>query len=134
MSNKITHFLSIIVLFSLLIATGCGQPKIIGKVVFSDDLSPLPNGTVIFHGDKHIARGYIADGNYVLESLKKNDGLPRGQYRISIKETQINIGPASLPVYKNVIDVKYESPATSGLTLDVQKSQTFDIKVDRFPE
>ena len=134
MSNKAISIFTFILLLSTLLVTGCGQPKVSGKVVFSDDQSPVTHGVVIFHGDNHIARGYIADGKYVMESLKKNDGLPPGKYRIAIKETQVNIGPDALPVYKNLIDKKYESPDTSGLSLNVTKSQTFDIQVDRFVE
>ena len=134
MPNKIVSLFAFAILFSMVIASGCGQPKINGKVVFSDDESPVTQGVVIFHGDHGIARGEIQkDGRFVVSSIKKNDGLPPGKYRISIKETQIDISGGGLPTYKNVIDKKYESPDTSGLTLDVQKSQTFDIKVERFP-
>ena len=133
MSNKRAPIFLITVLFSLLITTGCGQPKISGKVVYSDDQSPVTQGVVIFHDGNNIARGPIqSNGRYAVESLKKNDGLPPGMYKISIKETQVNISEADLPVYQNMIDKKYESPDTSGLSLNVTKSQTFDIQVERF--
>jgi len=135
MSNKTVSFFTAFVLFSLLLVIGCGQPKISGKVIYSDDQSPVTHGTVMFHGSHGVARGIIqSDGRYVIESIKKNDGLPKGEYKISIKETQVNIGPEALPVYKNLIDKKYESPDTSDLFLNVTKSQTFDIQVDRFQE
>ena len=134
MSNKAVSFFTSIVLFSLLIVTGCGNPKVRGKVVFSDDQSPVSHGVVVFHGNGYIARGYINNGEYAMESIKKNDGLPPGEYKISVKETQIKMGPENLPTFKNVIDKKYENPDTSGLTLNVTKSQNFDIQVDRVKE
>jgi hypothetical protein len=137
MSNRIVPFFAFALLFSLLIAAGCGQPKISGKVVFSDDQSPVTKGVVMFHGDHGVARGDIQpDGSFVVSSLKQNDGLPPGKYSISIKETQINLTPRGqgLPNYKNVIDKKYANQNTSGLILNVTKSQSFDIQVDRFVE
>ena len=124
---------TLIPIFLLLLVVGCGQPKINGKVVFSDDKSPVPHGIVIFHEGNRIARGMIqSDGSYVMGSLTQKDGLPVGTYKVSIKETQVNISETSLPIYKNVIDNKYESPDTSGLFLEVKGSQTYDIEVDRF--
>ena len=124
------------VLVSLLLVAGCGQPKVSGRVVFSDDQSPVTDGEVIFHAGDRIARGYIQpDGSFVVESLRKGDGLPPGTYKISLKNTQIDINKGGrMPVYVNAIDRKYESPDTSGLTLEVTRSQTFDIQVDRFVE
>lgn len=135
MPNKTSSFF-IVVLFSLLLTTGCGKPKISGTVVYADDGSPVTHGVVIFHRDNTIARGIIKEGGkYVVGSIEDKDGLPKGQYRVSIKETQINTSPRHLlPKWKNVIHSKYESPDTSELSVDIQKSQTFDIKVDRFPE
>ena len=136
MSNKSASIFLIAVLVSLLIVTGCGQPKLSGRVVFSDDQSPVTCGMIIFHSGDGIARGYIQpDGSYVVESLRKGDGLPPGTYKISLKSTQIRtIKPGGGMVFENVIDTKYESPDTSGLTLEVTKSQAFDIQVDRFVE
>lgn len=116
------------------LSIGCGNPKISGKVVFSDDKTPLTHGEVIFYGDKNIARGKIqSDGRYVMGSEKIKDGLPKGEYRIAIKGTQINTNfGKGLPIFKSVIDAKYSNADTSGLTLNVTQSQSFDIEVDRF--
>ena len=151
MSNKITPFYLIFGVLVMLIVVGCGQPKVSGRVVFSDDQSPLTQGVVIFHGDHGIARGRIkSDGYYVMGSESEKDGLPPGKYRISIKESQADANaskehpvrlrpngkpyPPPLPVLVSVIDQKYEKPETSGLTVEIQKSQTFNIEVDRVAE
>jgi hypothetical protein len=124
----------LILVLLLLLVTGCGNPKISGKVVFSDDQTPVPRGTVMFHTGNKIARGEIQhDGSYVVGSLKGNDGLPKGTYQITIKGTQMRVGARLRDTrFVNVIDQKYENPGTSGLVLDVKRSQTFDIQVDRF--
>jgi len=132
-----SNFLKItIVLLALAVVIGCGKPKVKGKVYFSDDKSPVTQGTVLFHRDNEISRGIIQkDGTFVVGTLSARDGLAPGNYRISIKNTQIDIsGGSIMPVFQNVIDRKYEDPGTSELTLEVKKSQTFDIPVDRFQD
>jgi len=150
MSNKIAPF-SLVLVILMLFGMGCGKPKVGGRIVFSDDQSPLTQGVVMFHGDHGIARGRIkSDGRYVVGSETENDGLPPGKYRISIKESQADANaskelpvryrpngqpyPPPLPVLVDVIDRKYEKPETSGLTVEIQKSQTFNFEVDRAAE
>jgi len=83
MAPKITAIITSLFLFSLLMAVGCGQPKVNGRVVFSDDQSPVTYGVVFFHGDHGIARGFIQpDGKFTVESLGGNDGLPAGQQEL----------------------------------------------------
>jgi len=126
--------------FPLLIAViflaGCGgQPGLRGKIVFSDDQSPLTQGIVNFESDQGIARGEVdKNGNYVVGSLKANDGLPPGNYRVYLTGTEIfKSNPAGgLVGIEYPIDRKYESPDTSGITVEVKKSMTFDFEVDRF--
>ncbi|MGL6194072.1 MAG: hypothetical protein ACRC2T_04540 [Thermoguttaceae bacterium] len=121
----------LIVFITLL--TGCSsQPGVKGKVTFSDDGSPLTQGIIVFEASGNVARGEInKDGTYVIGSVKTKDGLPKGQYKVYITETaQIAAGPNG-PALIRPIDAKYENPNTSGLEVDVQKSITYDIKVDR---
>ena len=122
------------ILFLLAMVIGCGKPKISGKVVFSDDKAPLTQGTVFFHQGNEASRGEIqSDGTYMIGSKSTDDGLPRGTYKIAIKNTQTNVAkPGQLPIFENLIDRKYENHETSGLTLEVKSTQKYDIEVDRY--
>jgi hypothetical protein len=131
------HFLPYFV-FSclLLLAAGCGQNcRLKGKVVFSDDQSPLTQGTVCLISDAGIARGPIgSDGSYEVGSLSDKDGLPPGTYQIYLTETEIYepVPGAGLPRRIVVIDEKYSQANTSGLSVEVKSSMTHNIEVDRF--
>lgn len=123
---------------------GCGSNvKVSGKVSFPDG-SPLTVGKVVFETDSFIASGDLQpDGSYTLGSLKKNDGIPPGTYRVSVagamkageaKNVTMSSGGISstvpMSLYMPVIAPKYTKGETSGITCEVQKSTTFDFKVE----
>jgi hypothetical protein len=118
----------------LFIVVGCGNPGVHGTVVFSDDQSPLTRGVVIFASENHTARGSIdKNGNYVVGSNRAKDGLPVGEYKVYVTNTEIYYPPNSgKPLYERVIHPKYEKPETSGLVLNVNSSQVFNIEVERY--
>jgi hypothetical protein len=118
----------------MLIVVGCGNPDIHGKVVFSDDKSPLKKGVVVFASENHIARGPIdKNGNYAVGSNRAKDGLPAGEYKVYVTNTEIFYPPNSgKPLYERVIHPKYEKPETSGFVLNVKKSQVFNLEVERY--
>ena len=117
---------------------GCGgKPGLRGKVVFSDDKSPLTRGIVVFENesDKSVSRGELdQNGNYVVSSHKANDGILPGRYRVYLTNTEnFKDNPkGGLPLIEYTVDRKYEKAETSGLTVEVKKSMTFDFEVDRF--
>jgi hypothetical protein len=136
-------------LFLLLLGialTGCGSGNVLlkGTVTFSDDGSPLSCGIVMFDNGIVNARGAVnPDGTFTVGSLKANDGLPPGEYRVSIVSAQIllpcpenedddpenNVYP---PPAEQLIDKRYESFETSGLTVKVDPaSKTYNISVER---
>ena len=126
------------VVFLMLIA-GCGGENVglKGKVTFSDDDSPVTSGTVAFRKDGKIARGDIKeDGTYVVGFDKVANGLPPGKYQVFISGAYQVVGrneAAEEDILEPLLDKKYESPETSGLTVEVTAStKVFDIKVDRF--
>jgi hypothetical protein len=117
-----------------------------GTVTFSDDGSPLTVGKVFFETETEAASGTIdTQGHYVIGFGKKGNGLPKGTYQVCIRDAQIQDGviteesssggTSSRPVYKLLIDPKFESPSKSVLICIVDGTQkTFDIKVDRPPK
>ncbi|MDR0611076.1 MAG: hypothetical protein LBG58_13270 [Planctomycetaceae bacterium] len=123
-----------LLLGAILTVIGCGNPEIHGQVVFSDDKSPLNCGMVIFASENHTARGPIdKNGNYVVGSNRAKDGLPAGEYKVYIINTEIFYPPDSgKPLYERVIHPKYENPETSGFVLNVKSSQVFNIEVERY--
>ncbi len=132
MRNSILFTLAL----SLLVLAGCGDKVgLKGKAVF-DDGSPVPTGTVCFETDTYLARGDLKpDGTFVVGSLKANDGLPPGKYRVYISGAQKSIGQdkEGMDIYESLIDEKFASGSTSGITIDVTPStKNFEIKVDRY--
>lgn len=116
--------------------TGCGNKvPLRGKVVFSDDASPVTCGTVYFTSASYLARGDIrSDGTFVVESEKVRDGLLPGTYTVSLSGVEKPSGKTIHGVETRVsmIDKKYASSKTSGLTVTVNaKTKTYDIQVDR---
>ena len=121
------------------VATGCGKPKVTGKVTFADG-SPLTQGTVNFTDDKILCKGSIKeDGSFEMRTLKPGDGVPPGTYKVYLTET-MRFGEAiestsldtTAVMHKTVNDVppKYSNPEQSGLTIDVKKSMKYDITID----
>ena len=144
-------------LFVLVVVAGCGSGLVPlrGTVTFSDDGSPLTTGVVYLDNGKNLARGTInADGTYIVGSLKNNDGLAPGHYRIyiqaigpdpsgALEPMALSAGPGMAPpdasaprlrVQVLLIDAKFTSPETSGLEINVDRStRSHDIVVDRNP-
>ena len=133
---QVKYFMLVLVVLALMVGCG-GKPGLRGKVVFSDDKSPVTQGIIVFENesDKSVARGQLGQGgNYVVSSLKANDGLAPGRYRVYLEcvETFKDNPSGGLPLIEYIVDRKYEKPETSGLSIEVKKSTTFDFEVDRF--
>ena len=129
-----------IVLLTLFTGCGSGNVGLRGTVTFSDDGSPVTTGTVAFRKDGRIARGDIkGDGTYIVGFERESDGLPPGKYEVFIAGTDkvtVTVIDEEKGIYdynyEPLIDRKYESPETSGLTVEVDSStKIFHIQVDR---
>lgn len=131
--NKKNYSLLLLFCVSIFLI-GCGQNKVSGKVVFSDDKTPLNKGILVFYGEQGISRGEIKpDGTYSVTTKKPNDGLPKGEYIVVVQGTEINKStPPAAPVYETAIDPKYGAKETTDLKVTVKGSQSFNIEVDRF--
>jgi hypothetical protein len=132
-----------IVLFWLLVilaVSGCGKNVgLSGKVTFSDDNSPLTFGEVCFRTDTFLARGKLKkNGTYTVGSLTETDGIPPGIYQVYITGAVNEIGLVNIGTNKEttlveqLIDEKYGNPEKSGLTVEIKKTTTFNIQVDRY--
>ena len=121
----------------LLLTIGCSDDKVglSGKVTFSDDNSPLTVGTVYFTTDTYEARGTIEeDGTYRVSSVSDKDGIPPGEYKVYILGAEKNTGQMAgmYEQMEQLIDEKYASKGTSGLSVKIDKStKTYDFQVDR---
>ena len=131
------HNFCFLVLFIFLLGCNGGNVPLRGTVTFSDDGSPLTQGTVAFLKDGKMSRGSInADGTYIVGTEKATDGLPPGSYQVFISSSD-----KAIPIDEEIgifdyvpqIDRRHTRPETSGLTVEVNAStRTFDIQVDRF--
>ena len=128
---KIKKIIPILLLITI---AGCGgKPNVKGKVVFSDDKTPVKQGIVIFENEKGIARGQIDEnGTYTIGSEKATDGLQAGTYKVYLAGTEIFDSSGGFPKMEYVVDRKYDKPETSGLTVEVKKSRTYDLEIDRY--
>ena len=124
--KTLTTILLLLLVFGFV---GCSRhPSLSGKVTFSDDGSPLTVGTVVFLSDTYTARGRLtSDGSFTVRSDTYR-GIPPGTYRVYIEDAiRFDEHGRNVPL----IDGKYFRPETSGLTITVDGSQTFDIVVER---
>ena len=140
MTTKRTLLLSLAL---VILIAGCGERKMKlgGLVTFADDDAPVTSGFVIFTaiGADFQSRGKIgADGTYTLSSTGNNDGIPPGEYAVSLvgveKNTQVDTPDGSyFTLSEPLILPKYTSPETSDLTFTVDGStKRYDIQVERF--
>jgi len=141
---KRSQYLLFLLLFCLVLLTGCSDKvQVKGKVTL-DDGTPVTLGHVVFEKEAFSANGEIkSDGSYTMGSLKATDGLPRGEYIVYITgATQVGqavefktfggggqMGSMSIPSLTPVIAQEYTSASTSPLKCNVQKSMTFNIEV-----
>ncbi len=136
-----------IISWVLLAFVGCGRNcPVRGKVTFSDNGSPLTQGTIVFDNGKENGRAEInPDGSFVAGLQKPGNGLTKGTWNVSIlgAETRVEakavkqpLGGLSIPMTPEsiilLIDEKYKRPETSGLSVTVDGSVSeFELKVDR---
>jgi hypothetical protein len=116
-------------------AAGCGERfyPVRGKVVYEDG-SPMPEGFVVAEmkdGDAVVMmRGEVhPDGTFQLGTLRPGDGARPGKYRVLITPRARTPGEEDLPP---VLDTKFQSFETSGLSVEVQKAPNeFTFKVTK---
>ena len=121
----------------LLLLAGCsGNVGLKGKVVFSDDQSPVPTGTVFFEKGGYLARAVIQpNGTFTVGSVKSKDGLPPGTYGVYITSAHQVVGKCELgiDIYGTLIDEKYTKSSTSDISIDVTASTKYvEFIVDRY--
>jgi len=128
----------LIICLCALLLQGCGnQVNVSGRVTFPDG-EPLTRGEVRFQTPTFMATGDIQpDGSYVLSSLGTNDGIPRGTYTVTVSAfadtgSTAGMSPSDVPPAQSLIDLRFNSPATSGLSVDVQGTTVFDFEVEPF--
>ena len=129
---SITRYSVAWILFLSLAILGCGGKNVPlkGKVVFSDDGSPLNVGSVILSTPTSQSRGDLdKDGLFTVGTIGSKDGLPPGTYNVSIVGANEDLPDGN---FKALLDDKWCSPQTSGMTVEIDKSTKFlEIKVDR---
>jgi hypothetical protein len=133
--RKILFFVMI-----LCLCIGCSDKVgLKGKVTFSDNDEPLPCGEIGFSTPTFFARGTIQpDGSYIVGSESVTDGLPPGDYNVTVtafvEDRNPTMGKNGMPVdnSKHLVDQKYSSQTTSGLKATVDSStKVLNFKVDR---
>jgi hypothetical protein len=123
--------LSIYVLLSTVGCGGASDRAYVTGTILHRDGSPMVGATVAANGDEtgRSARGQTnGDGRYELGTAKIGDGIPAGNYHVSIVEDLGDRDHRNPPTLAG----KYRNPATSGLELSVKSGEhkVFDAKLD----
>jgi len=133
----VRFFVAGIVSLSLFACLGCGdQHRLKGKVTFADG-QPVTKGTVIFSNASFQARGEIqSDGSYTVSSTGKNDGLPKGEYQVTVSGVTKTVsgGNNPMPFPVTLCHDRYANVDTTDISCTVPVSRnTFDIVLDPHP-
>jgi hypothetical protein len=120
----------IFLLLLLLFCSGCNKfITVSGKITYPDG-TPVTGNNVIFTTATHEARGLLKeDGSYTLTSLKPGDGVPSGTYTVYFDNPILSLPPDFKR--KRIVDEKYCSPSTSGLTCEVKGKTIFNFTVEK---
>jgi len=132
------RYFSVVVVAVLLFSiSGCGSKvSVSGKVTF-DDGSPLASGEVRFETADFVSSGKIQpDGTYRIGAISDKDGIPRGTYGVTVRAMDTSMitpgmDPEKAPPPKSLIDTKFGSITSSGLTCEVKGTTKFDITVKK---
>ena len=114
-------------------AGGCnrsGLVKVKGRVAYADG-TPVPLGRVVIDsGDSPTgAWGRIkSDGRFTIGTLKENDGMTPGTYRVAILDASTAGGPDGPG--KEFVDERFTDYATSGLEFRVPEQTDWQITVE----
>ena len=118
-------------------AIGCSRNvTVTGTVTYSDDGSLVQSGLVVFTGDEEVGRGVINNGKYSVGLLKDGGGIPPGTYKVSADSIE-NPVYESVDMFGNRTDGGASAQdqelyyTAEPQTVDVQKSMTYDFKVER---
>lgn len=128
------------ILWLMFCLIGCsGKTKISGTVTFSDG-TPVTKGNVVFDNGTESYFGIIKNnGTYVTGGNKQIEGIPNGNYKVWLAQTEIienTLGAnGRVTSYKvtQTITKKFTSLNTTELTFEVKPDgqKTFDIVVEK---
>ncbi len=100
-------------------STGAPTAPVRGKVTYKGQ--PVTKGRIIFEPDgkgKEATGEIQPDGTFVLTTYKKDDGAVLGNHRVSISTAS------------RTLPLKYGSPNTSKLEVEVVEGKTDDYTLD----
>ena len=138
-----------LVMLSVLFSVGCSDMvQVTGKVTLPDG-TPIKNGQIMFEKEGFVAWGEIQrDGTYRMGRIKSGDGIPLGEYGIYfsgvVKEIEqmenkmatrgmdgkVQTTTMSLGMPIPLLEPKFDSIRTSGLTCSVTKSTVYNVEVE----
>ncbi|MGL4942825.1 MAG: hypothetical protein ACRC46_06505 [Thermoguttaceae bacterium] len=128
------RYIALMLVVVSLVVCGCNNGKVsLGGQVTYPDGSPLTQGTICFETGTYLARGAVGkDGKYTVASVSTRDGLPPGTYKVYLTGTTLSERDGPKLKMTPLVNKKYASAETSGLTVEVTAStKTYDFKVDR---
>ena len=78
----------------------------------------------------------MPDGTYQVTSVKQNDGIPKGHYKVYIFGAEAGVENPSGGMRDarstSLVAAKYTGPASSGITFEVDgKTKEFNFEVEK---
>jgi len=125
-----------------LLASGCGEsngqlPVVPVKGVLIFQGKPLDNALVTFHSADQtpgkITSGRATtkrDGSFELSTYNANDGIPEGDYAVTIECFRLRGGNGSWEPGPNILPPKYSNPQTSEIKLSVRKEDVSEKRIE----
>jgi hypothetical protein len=136
-----SHLLLAGCLLAVLFAAGCRRqgPEIVtGTITWGGGSWPKP-GALYFTVEspapgqptRPATAKFDVDGNITVKTFAEGDGLIPGKYKIAVECWDVPPRMGSPTPPKSHVPARYSSPATSGLTVDVQPGQNgIALKLD----
>jgi hypothetical protein len=140
MRSNSWRLLAILVVLTL--AAGCGDKPNLVKVggTVTHKGQPVPNVVVTFVPEKGRASSGTTDaqGHFTLKFTRDEEGVVLGKHRVSVQyvapdaATQIKLdqGKAKLPPEVAEVVAKYGDRQKSPYTVEVQKGEEIEVKLD----
>ncbi|MDO5309735.1 MAG: hypothetical protein Q4G03_09660 [Planctomycetia bacterium] len=139
MSNALRLLGAFAVTTLLFLTSGCSNYVHVDGTVAFQDGAPLSTGTIYFTDGFYLGRCDLdKHGHYSLHTFRRNDGVPKGVYRVYItgafRFTSGDVREADgyslrFDDTEMLIDMQYTTPDTSGWVVELKKNTTIDFTV-----
>ena len=129
--------LLLIAVSSVVSSPGCRKNVYVSGRVTYENGQPLSIGQIVFTDDYHMGRSDIdKNGEYSIHSFRRNDGIPKGTYKVYITGAILLSDSGSTGIEgmheiksESLIDFQHTNPDASGWVFKLEKDTTINLVV-----